>query len=190
MPTIKTQLVSDKPRIITKIVNGQILVSCSCCGYCSYFDISVLLYNAGFSGSKGNGPDTIPVLLDFGNIILEMNPIDSNSYCDDSDRPSGDFWRRINACWRFLCREVNVLNGEIISESNKEIGGSTTTGKSLWEDICFPLFGDEEQSGTYIYSINFLGWGKSTIVNGLRINEFVPSDQCYDIIIWKITEQI
>jgi hypothetical protein len=45
-------------------------VSCSCCGFCKYFDIDVLLYEAGFSRSRYTNPISASpdLTLDFNGV--------------------------------------------------------------------------------------------------------------------------
>ena len=167
-----TDEATGRPKIVTK--DGK--VSCSCCGYCKYFDIDVLLYEAGFSG--GNYAEPVSAMP---KLTLDFSFIDFADAYDDSDKPSGN-WGRKNACWRFLCREVSVSDGQITSETNKEIGGPTTNNKDLWEDICKPLFGDETESGTFIYSIGFQGWHQPFS----KPTAFIPSDTGYEVEKWQI----
>jgi hypothetical protein len=153
MATIKLQ--NDK--VILK--DGK--VSCSCCGYCKYFDIENLLNIFGSRGQAGFGGSAILAGIDVGEgYQLEGQDFGVIGFENQPDPPVvGDF-KVIpkDACLRFLCREVIVDGGIITSETNTYIGGPTTTGKDLWEDICFPLFGDESQSGTYLYIVKFFGW--------------------------------
>jgi hypothetical protein len=191
MSTIKTRLISDERFIITKLINNERKVSCSCCGFCGFFDIGVLLYDAGFSGTRSAGPAS-PVFLSFDEITLKMSAVGGGSFRDDSDKPppvGNRNYRRRRACWRFLCREVVVVDGQIESETNRTIGGGTTTGKNLWDDICLPLLGPEQQSGTYIYSISFNAWWITRTFDTNR-GRFQRSDTNYEVIKWEITEQI
>jgi hypothetical protein len=175
--TIKTQ----GGKVLTK--EGK--VSCECCGYCKYFDIEVLLYQANFSGGV---PDS-EIFLSFDDVDLVMSAVGINSeFQDKSDQPAPG-WKRERACWRFLCREVSVSDGQITSEKNTYIGGPTTTGKDLWVDICLPLFGPETESGTYIYSVDFYGWAKSRSRTPPSPRQFQPSDTGYEVIKWKVTKQ-
>ena len=166
------------------------LVSCSCCeqGFCKFFTLGSLLYVAGFSGTRGFGPDS-PVFMDFSEVDLRMDLVgEDGPIGDDSDKP-GNTYSRYRACWRFLCREVSVSGGSIRSETNTPIGGPTTTGKNLWNDVCLPIFGPEQQSGTYIYAVNFLGWRqRQRLGDPGRPFDFRPSDTKYDAYKWKITK--
>jgi hypothetical protein len=169
-----------------KIILKDGKVSCECCGYCNLLDIDILLYEAQFSNN--NYPN--PISLSSGLLITLVG---SGGACDDSDYPpdpapeQGRYWYRVTACWRFLCRHVTVNGGQIASETNFTFGGPTTTGKNLWTQIARPIFGDETESGSYLYSVSFKGWRVAFRSTGVT-PQFVPSDLCYDILKWKITK--
>jgi hypothetical protein len=94
----------------------------------------------------------------------------------------------VAACWRFLCREVVVDENQVLtSEKNTQIGGPTTNDKDLWLDICKPLFGNETESGTFIYAIEFFGWKSRKTRNTPQV--FVASDTAYGVIKYKIIKQ-
>jgi hypothetical protein len=157
-------------------------VSCSCCGFCKYFDIDVLLYEAGFSGSGYTNPISASP-----DLTLDFNGESENDFDSDEDRPSGEY-HRVAACWRFLCREVVVDENQVLtSEKNTQIGGPTTNDKDLWLDICKPLFGNETESGTFIYAIEFFGWKSRKTRNTPQV--FVASDTAYGVIKYKIIKQ-
>jgi len=144
-----------------KIVLKEGKVSCSCCGLCQYFDIENLLNNFGSQGQANFGDPTILVGIDVGEgYQLEGQDFGVIGFENQPDPPVVEDYKVIQkpACLRFLCREVNVDGGTITSETNTYIGGPTTNNKDLWEDICFPLFGDETESGTYLYIVEFYGW--------------------------------
>jgi len=160
MATVKTQG--------GKVILKDEKVSCECCGLCRYFDIETLLYVANFKSSKifpnisydlsainvGDGYQLVDQLLEIGDI--------------EQDPPAVGNLNIIlrKACFRFLCRDVIIDEGEIKSEKNTYIGGPTTTNKDLWEDICFPLFGDESESGAYLYVVQFYGLYADRVISG------------------------
>jgi hypothetical protein len=138
MTTIK---ITAEGKVITK--GG--LPSCACCGgICSVFDLDLLLYTL--------HPDYVLAgyTFEFEGELFQQGALIVEGYLVQPERKQ--------ACLRWLCREVVVSGGVIVSASNTVFGGPTTNNKDLWVDICRPLFGDETRSGTFLYVIEFFGW--------------------------------
>lgn len=140
------------------------LPSCSCCneGICSGFDLDMLLFNFPPEG-------------------YVFTPIDAGFV---EGLPTLTGYKRKDACLRFLCREVVVAGGVIVSENSTEFGGPTTNGKDLWLDICRPLFGDETLTGNYFYVIEFEGW----IEDGPRPRDWISADDQYYVTKYLVTK--
>ena len=140
MPTIKR---TAEGKIITK--GG--LPSCTCCGgaLCSDFDLDLLLHTLHPDGYVLDG-----YTFAFQGEGVQQGALIVPGYLVQP--------KRKRACLRWLCREVVVSGGVIVSESNTSFGGPTTNNKDLWDDICQPLHGDETVSGTFLYVIEFFGW--------------------------------
>jgi hypothetical protein len=139
MPTIKR---TAEGKVITK--DGK--PSCSCCGgaVCSNFDLDILLHTL--------HPDYVLAGYTFADEgeLFQAGAATVPGYLVQPKRKRG--------CLRWLCREVVVTGGVIVSASNTEFGGPTENNKDLWVNICRPLHGDETRSGTFLYVIDFLGW--------------------------------
>jgi hypothetical protein len=142
-------------------------VSCECC---RCIEVQRILDTGFFRGfyyyfiSEHNPPrdeEPFPESISFAvynlNLILILIGQISNRQFLNNPNPGG-CRQGFRMCHRFLCRKVIVEGGVIVFASNTEFGGPTTTGKRLWEDICEPEFGDETESGTYFYYIDFFGW--------------------------------
>jgi hypothetical protein len=181
-----------------KIILKDGKVSCECCGCES---VKKILDTGLFSGwdqlvafgYNGNAPavfdfDIFGLNLRITLISEILKLVSENPYPGGASRRTGG--RRLcDMCLRFLCRKVIVKNGAIISETNTEFGGPTSTGKDFWEDICKPEFGDETQSGTYMYIISFKGWRNfydNVGPNGGRTVNV--GDQDYKIWKYKVTK--
>ena len=137
--------------IIKRTAEGKIITksgkpSCACCGgICSIFDLDLLLHTL-----HPNGYVLAGYTFAFQGELFQQGALIVEGYLVQPERKP--------ACLRWLCREVVVSGGVIVSESNTSFGGPTTNNKDLWLDICKPLFGNETSSGTFLYVIEFFGW--------------------------------
>jgi hypothetical protein len=179
-----------------KIILKDGKVSCECCGCESVKKILDTGYFSGWEHSVlKNGKLPPPPTINFSGLNLTLNLLGQTLRLVSSN-PAPGFACRTNGvdrivrtCLRFLCRSVNIEGGVIKSESNTEFGGPTTTGKDLWDDICKPEFGNETQSGTYMYIISFKGWryfyysNPEYTYSGPRI---IKGDDDYEIFKYKV----
>ena len=137
--------------IIKRTAEGKIITksgkpSCACCGgICSIFDLDLLLHTL-----HPNGYVLAGYTFAFQGELFQQGALIVPGYLVQP--------KRKRACLRWLCREVVVSGGVIVSESNTSFGGPTKNNKDLWDDICQPLHGDETVSGTFLYVIEFFGW--------------------------------
>jgi len=156
MPIIK---LTAEGKVITK--SG--LPSCSCCGQglCSAFNLDMLL--------SSFPPD--------GYTFEEEGELFEEGLATLTG------YKRKEACFRWLCREVVVSGGVIVSESNTAFGGPTENAKDLWIDICRPLFGDETRSGNFFYRIDFRGWEQL----GAKPRIWISEDDQYYVTKYFIT---
>jgi hypothetical protein len=181
---VKTQLVSGQRRIITKLVNGVRRVSCSCCCFCRDLDLDLLLYGAGIDGLKPS---------EYANLLREE--------CGDiaaweALQPDGRY-RKHEACFRWLCRQTVLVDGEPVNISTT-YGGPTTNNRDL-NDLVLECMGeragfaglangdngrllpDEEYGSCYLYVFEFYGWQRRRRLNKEWGPDWVSSDLHYDI---------
>jgi hypothetical protein len=147
--------------------------SCDCCGVlCSIFDLDLLLYTLHYGGYVLAG-----YTFDIEGDLFQQGALTLEGYLVQPKRKL--------ACLRWLCREVVVSGGVIVSESNTEFGGPTENNKDLWVDICEPLFGDETHSGTFLYVIEFCGWQGGTV----SPRYWISADDEYYVTKYFVTKQ-
>jgi hypothetical protein len=191
--TIKTQVVDDETRIITKVVDDEIRVSCTCCACCAAINEGLLLSLLGRRGDKAlqtfDSQNYTDGTLTFNNIAYIEQAGTFNG--GKPSTPQRLNWHRTKACMRFLCRCVTVKDSEITSQINVPYG-STWTGKDMWTDILQPEFGDETSSGTYVYALIFFGWRyrPPDILNGYPPSGesvFVGDDSFYTLAKYEVT---
>ena len=162
MPTIKTQLFDGTLKVLTKTTDGQTLVSCSCCCFCSSYDLDDVLYGNFDPENLGNG--SFPVLVEECGDFSAFKAI----------KPEGTGINKKEACLRWLCRQT------ILTESGPQtignpIGGATTNDRDL-NDIILECLGEregeefaglanggggvppEEYGVCYLYAFEFYGW--------------------------------
>jgi hypothetical protein len=172
MATIRTQLVDGDRRIITKVVNGQRRVSCSCCCLCQIFDTEMLL-----NFSKNDHYTRMKRSVEVGGPLSFFSVEEQNYQSENlgfrgfdyqfsvggiNTRPTsgriGEWLLRKPACLRWLCRCVEIDENEDISVIQQhEYGGPTVNNLDLWEDVVLPRWGEETESGTFLYIVIFLG---------------------------------
>jgi hypothetical protein len=158
-------------RIITKVVNGQRRVSCSCCCFCSNYDLDDVY------GSERLVDDFLLLVEEAGDQVAF-----------DNLRPDNRNWRQKDACLRWLCRRVVLVDGSPVVISHS-LGGPTTNDRDLNELVMEGLgevenkpglargggqTSDEEYGRCYLYEFSFYGWG-------LRAGEWISSDLLYMI---------
>jgi len=158
--------------------NGSIvlkngLVSCSCCCNCQIFNTEVLLNyskNDHFTKMKSSveiSQDGLSFFSVGGNDYQSQNMgfrgfdyIFSSSGSIGQLRPTTgrpQWLVRKPACLRWLCRCVTVSEGGLRVGQQQEYGGPSINNLNFWEDVVRPRWGDETESGTFLYIIIFLG---------------------------------
>jgi hypothetical protein len=172
-------------RIITKVVNGQRRVSCSCCCFCRQYDLDLLLYGEGIGGL--NIDEYLSLLKEEGGDIAAWEEL----------QPDGNY-RKKQACLRWLCRETSLIDGQPVTISNS-VGGPTLNDRDL-NDLVLESMGErsgfaglangdegrnfepEEYGRCYLYGFEFYGWyrRRKKGQNGYE-PDWVGSDIHYDI---------
>jgi hypothetical protein len=172
MATVKTQIVNREPRIITKTIDGERRVSCSCCGECFWENYDIDNFIPVLSSTRSQ--------ISFENIATG---------CGDEDafnglKPNNNYKKR-SACLRWLLRQVVLINGAAITIS-RPIGGPTTNNRDL-NELLFECVGlgkpslanGEEYDKCYLYEFEFYGWALSGTESGGPA--WISSDFIYDI---------
>jgi hypothetical protein len=192
--TIKTQVVDDETRIITRVIDDEIRVSCTCCNCCASLTMGILLSMLGRRGGLGfqdfDEQNYTEGLITLTN--LAYNNSAGNFNGGKPATPGRLNWHRTKACMRFLCRCVTVDEDDVITSETNVPYGETSSGKDMWTDILRPEFGDETASGSYVYAIIFFGWQyrppdteEGFAPSGEAV--FVPDDSFYYLAKYALT---
>jgi hypothetical protein len=180
---------TEEGLIITKTVNGVKRISCSCCCFCRGYDLDLLLYGQG-SGLKFDEY--------LGRLALGCG--DEEAF---EDLKPDDDYRKRQACYRWLCRETSLIDGQPVTISNS-VGGPTTNNRDL-NDLLFEClgersefaglvagldgFGGEQYGRCYLYGFEFYGWRKPNIKEGgviVEPSDWISSDLYYDVYVRDI----
>jgi len=175
-------------RIITKVVNGQRRVSCSCCCFCRSYDLDFMLYSAGADLDRGH--DYLSLLKEECGDIAAWEAL----------QPNGLYLPK-RACLRWLCRQTSLTESGPVTTSTF-IGGPTTNDRDL-NDLLLEcvgersgfaglangdetrLFDPEEYGKCYLYGFEFYGWWKKNFkaAGGAIIepSDWIGSDFYYNI---------